>query len=52
MDQTRKNMQSTKLKLEEDKCTLTLKSYITKKIDDFFYKVINLNNTIHTNQTR
>ena len=51
LDTTRKNLRSTKPKHEDDEWTLTLKSHISNKTHDFFHKVVDLKNTIYTDQT-
>ena len=51
LDTNRKNLQSTKPKPEEDEWTLTLKSHINNKTHDFFHKIVDLKNTIYTDQT-
>ena len=48
INQKRKNVQSTKLKPEEDEWTLTLKSHLPTKTNDFFHKVLDLNSTFYT----
>ena len=51
LDANRKNLQSTKPKPEEDEWTLTLKTHISNKTHDFFHKIVDLKNAIHTDQT-
>ena len=51
MDQIRKNYQSTKPKIDEDEWTLTLKSYVPTKTNDFFHKVLNLDHKVCIGQT-
>ena len=51
MDQKRKNVQSTKSKPEEDEWTLTLKTHCPAKTQEFYHNILNLNNTIYTDQT-
>ena len=50
LDTKWKNYQSTKPKDPDDKWTFTLKVHITNKTHDFFYKVVNLEDTIYTDQ--
>jgi len=51
IDQKRKNFQSTKAKPEEDEWSLTLKTHCATKTNDFFHNILNLKNTIYTDQT-
>ena len=51
LDIKQKNYQSTKEKEPEDEWTLTLKSHIKNKTQEFYHKMLDLKNTIYTNQT-
>ena len=51
LDTKRKNYQSTKSEDTDNEWTFTLKTHIINKTHDFFHKVINLEDTIYTDQT-
>ena len=51
LDTNRKNVRSTKPKTEDNEWTLTLKTHISNKTHDFFHKIVDLKNTIYTDQT-
>ena len=51
MDQKRKNILSTRSKLESLDWDMTLKTHVPNKTNDFFHKIVDFNNTIYTDQT-
>ena len=51
MDTKRKNIQSIKPMPELDKWTQVLKLYIQNKTHEFYHKLVNLKETIYTDQT-
>ena len=50
MDNVRKNKLSTKVK-EIGECDLTLETHLPNKSHDFFHKIVDIRDTIYTNQT-